>query len=326
MTSDGGRPVGRVPCGRLALTLWGVMGSGKAQSDVTGKLAARAGDAPLAPGLHVAATPIGNAADVSLRLLQAFRAADIVLCEDTRETAKLLAIHAIEARLEAYHEHNATRMRPRVLARLAAGEAVVLVSDAGTPLVSDPGYKLVREAIAAGHAVSAIPGPSSVLAALVVAGLPTDRFFFAGFLPARDAARDTAIAGLVGIPATLVILEAPQRVAASLAALARLLGPREAAVARELTKKFEEVRRGSLPDLAAHYEVAGPPRGEVVLVIGPPPAGEVSDAVLDTALAEALGHESASRAAASVARDLGIPRKRAYARALELAGGKDGTS
>lgn len=280
------------------------MASGKAQTG------------PLAPGLHVAATPIGHAGDVSLRLLDAFRHADAVYCEDTRETAKLLAIHGIEARLEAYHEHNAARQRPRVLARLAAGEAVLLVSDAGTPLVSDPGYKLVRAAIEAGHAVTAIPGPSAVLAALVVAGLPTDRFFFAGFLPPRDAARDRAIAEIADVPATLVVLEAPQRVAATLDALARALGPREAAVARELTKKFEEVRRAPLPELAAHYAQDGAPRGEVVLVIGPPSAAEVSDADIDRALGRALVTQSASRAAAAVARDLGVPRKRAYARAL----------
>lgn len=282
--------------------------------------------AGLAPGLHVAATPIGNAADVSLRLLAALRAADLVLCEDTRQTAHLLAIHGLEARLEPYHEHNAARMRPRILARLAQGARIVLVSDAGTPLISDPGYKLVRAAIEAGHAVHPIPGPSAVLAALMVAGLPTDRFFFAGFLPPRAKARDRAISELAAIPATLVILEAPQRVPETLAALARGLGPREAAVARELTKKFEEVRRGTLAGLAADYAGEGPPRGEVVLVVGPPGAREVSDAELDAALDAALARNSASRAAAEVARSLGVPRKRAYARALARSTGGPGGS
>ncbi|GGD22868.1 16S rRNA (cytidine(1402)-2'-O)-methyltransferase [Pyruvatibacter mobilis] len=278
---------------------------------------------PLGPGLHIAATPIGNAQDVSLRLLDAFASADLVLCEDTRETGKLLAIHGLSARLESYHEHNAERMRPRVLARLADGAAILLVSDAGTPLVSDPGYKLVRDVIAEGHAVTALPGPSSVLAALCIAGLPTDRFFFQGFLPPKSGARDKAIAALAEIPATLVILETAKRLPQTLRALASGLGAREAAVTRELTKKFEEARRGPLPDLAAHYEAEGPPRGEIVLVVGPATAGgdtdEDADALLDRALTEAMRHDSASRAAAEVARTLGIPRKRAYARALELA-------
>ena len=291
------------------------MGSGK-------EISADAAPAPLAPGLYVAATPIGNAGDVTLRLLDALRGAGRVVCEDTRKTARLLAIHGIKARLESYHEHNAARMRPRVLGWLAAGEAVVLVSDAGTPLVSDPGYKLVRAAIEAGHRVTALPGPSSVLAALVVAGLPTDRFLFAGFLPPREAARARAIAELAAVPATLVFLEAPQRLAAMLASLARELGVREAAVAREMTKKFEEVRRGPLSDLARHYAAAGPPRGEVVVVVGPPAAeAQTGEGDLDAALRAALETQSASRAAATVARELGLPRKRAYARAVALSAG-----
>lgn len=275
----------------------------------------------LAPGLHIAATPIGNARDVSLRLLDALAAADLVLCEDTRETTKLLAIHGISARLESYHEHNAERMRPRVLARLADGAAVLLVSDAGTPLVSDPGYKLVREVIAEGHSVTALPGPSSVLAALCVAGMPTDRFFFQGFLPPRQGARTKAIEELAPVPATLVILETAKRLEATLAALAQGLGHREAAVTRELTKRFEEVRRGTLPELADHYAAEGPPRGEIVLVIGPPEQAVADDDALDAALRVAMQSQSASRAAAEVARALNVPRKRAYARALDLADG-----
>jgi len=273
---------------------------------------------PLAPGLHIAATPIGNARDVSLRLLDAFAAADLVLCEDTRETAKLLTIHGLSAKLESYHEHNAERMRPRILRRLEDGAAVLLVSDAGTPLVSDPGFKLVRDVIAEGHAVTALPGPSSVLAALCIAGLPTDRFFFQGFLPAKAGARDKTIAELAEVPATLVILETAKRLVPTLTALAQGLGDRDAAVTRELTKRFEEARRGPLNSLAAHYAQEGPPRGEIVLVIGPPAPAAADDADLDTALIAAMETQSASRAAARVAKELGIPRKRAYARALAL--------
>lgn len=294
------------------------MTTNKDISPASGNNAAANRAPALAPGLHIAATPIGNARDVSLRLLDAFAGADLVLCEDTRETAKLLNIHGISARLESYHEHNAERMRPRILARLADGAAILLVSDAGTPLVSDPGYKLVRDVIAEDHPVTALPGPSSVLAALCVAGLPTDRFFFQGFLPAKQGARARAIAELAPVPATLVILEAAKRIEPTLAALAEGLGPRDAAVTRELTKRFEEVRRGALPDLAKHYAAEGPPRGEVVLVIAPPEELVADDDALDAALKDAMQSQSASRAAAEVAKALNMPRKRAYARALEL--------
>lgn len=294
------------------------MTTNKDISSASGNNGAEKQTRPLAPGLHIAATPIGNARDVSLRLLDAFAGADLVLCEDTRETAKLLNIHGISARLESYHEHNAERMRPRILARLADGAAILLVSDAGTPLVSDPGYKLVRDVIAKDHPVTALPGPSSVLAALCVAGLPTDRFFFQGFLPAKHGARTRTIAELAPVPATLVILEAAKRIEPTLAALAEGLGPREAAVTRELTKRFEEVRRGTLPDLAKHYATEGPPRGEVVLVIAPPEELVAGDDALDAALKDAMRSQSASRAAAEVAKALNMPRKRAYARALEL--------
>jgi len=280
----------------------------------------RARAASLAPGLHIAATPIGNAGDVTLRLLEALAGADLVLCEDTRQTAKLLAIHGITARLESYHEHNAARVRPRVLRALAADAAVVLVSDAGTPLISDPGYRLVTDVIAAGYPVTALPGPSSVLAALCVAGLPTDRFFMQGFLPVKPGARGKTIAELAAVPATLVILETAKRLAATLAALAHGLGPRRAAVARELTKRFEEVRRDELDALAAHYAANGAPRGEVVIVVAPPTAATATDdATLDAALRTALHTQSVSRAASSVAKQLDVPRKRAYARALTLA-------
>lgn len=276
-----------------------------------------------APGLYIVATPIGNAGDITLRALDLLSRCDLVLCEDTRVTAKLFAIHNIQARTAPYHDHNAAEMRPRVLKRLEAGEAIALVSDAGTPLVSDPGFKLVQEAVAAGHHVTALPGASSVLAALTLAGLPTDRFFFAGFLPPKQEARRKELAELAAIPATLVFLESANRLAAVLADMAAALGGREAAVARELTKKFEEVRRGTLGDLAAHYAEAGPPKGEIVIVAGPPGkraalcAHEV-DAMLENALARA----SLKDAVAEVVIMTGLPRRDVYARALELSGSK----
>ncbi|PKP77267.1 MAG: 16S rRNA (cytidine(1402)-2'-O)-methyltransferase [Alphaproteobacteria bacterium HGW-Alphaproteobacteria-3] len=282
------------------------------------RLAAR-----LAPGLYVTATPIGNARDITLRALDVLARADLVLCEDTRVTAKLFAIHGISARTAPYHDHNAAEMRPRVLKRLEAGEAIALVSDAGTPLVSDPGLKLVREALDAGHNVTALPGASSVLAALTLAGLPTDRFFFAGFLSSRQEARRKELVELAVIPATLVFLESANRLEAALADMAAALGPREAAVTRELTKKFEEVRRGPLSDLAAHYAEAGPPKGEIVIVVGPPEkrvalcAHEI-DAMLENALARA----SLKDAVAEIVSMTGLPRREIYARALELSGAK----
>ncbi|MDO8837521.1 MAG: 16S rRNA (cytidine(1402)-2'-O)-methyltransferase [Parvibaculum sp.] len=278
----------------------------------------------LAPGLYVTATPIGNAGDISLRALDVLTRADLVLCEDTRVTAKLFAIHHIEARTAPYHDHNAAEMRPRILKRLEAGEAIALVSDAGTPLVSDPGLKLVREAIAAGHAVTTLPGASSVLAALTLAGLPTDRFFFAGFPAARQEARRKELAELAAIPATLVFLESANRLAASLADMVETLGPREAAVARELTKKFEEVRRGPLADLAAHYAASGPPRGEIVIVVGPPEKRAALCAhEIDAMLENALRRESLKDAVAEVVSMTGLPRREIYARALEIADAKD---
>jgi 16S rRNA (cytidine1402-2'-O)-methyltransferase len=251
------------------------------------------------------------------------RSADVIACEDTRVTARLLAIHGIERPLIAYHEHNAARMRPAILERLARGESVALVSDAGTPLVSDPGYKLVRAAIDAGAAVSALPGPSSVLTALLLSGLPSDRFLFAGFLPPKSAARRTALQELARVPATLVLFESANRLAEALADMADVLGPRPAAVARELTKFFEEVRRDTLPVLAVHYAGAGAPKGEVVVVIAPP-EGEAAadDATLDAALADALGQMSVRDAAAAVATATGRPRREVYARALALSRGE----
>ncbi len=275
----------------------------------------------LAPGLHIVATPIGNLGDITERGRRALAGADLIACEDTRVTGRLLALLGIKAPpLVPYHEHNAARMRPELLRRIAEGAAVVLVSDAGTPLISDPGYRLVAELVEAGLAVTAVPGASAVLAALAVAGLPTDRFMFAGFLPVKDQARRTAAAELAEVPATLVWFETAPRLAASLASLAEVLGPRPAAVARELTKRFEEVRRGTLDELARHYAEAGPPRGEIVLVVGRADAGEAPVHDLDALLAAALARLPLKDAASEVAALTGQPRRLIYARALQLSG------
>jgi 16S rRNA (cytidine1402-2'-O)-methyltransferase len=271
---------------------------------------------PLSPGLHVVATPIGNLADLSPRAADTLRRADRILVEDTRVTAKLLAHIGAKVPTNRYDDHTSGEERDRIIARLGE-EAVALVSDAGTPLISDPGYKLVRAARAAGHQVHTVPGPCAAIAALSLAGLPTDRFLFLGFLPAKGKARADTIAELANVRASLVLYESGPRLADALAALSAALGPREAAVARELTKLHEECVTGSLEELAARYADA-PPKGEIVIVVGPP--GEVaqaSDEDLDTALDEALQRLSPSRAAAEVAERLKVPRKRAYARALE---------
>jgi 16S rRNA (cytidine1402-2'-O)-methyltransferase len=246
----------------------------------------------LAPGLYIVATPIGNLADVTLRALATLAAADAILAEDTRVSRHLLDRYEISTPLKPYHEHNAAQVRPGLIARLAAGEALALISDAGTPLISDPGYKLAAEAVAAGVNVTSVPGASAALAALTSAALPTDRFFFEGFLPPKAAARRERINALVGIPATLVFYEAPSRLAGALADLAAELGPRPAAVARELTKLYEETRRGTLPQLAAHYAAEGAPKGEIVIVVGPPLAAAPLDAAaLDKEIAAALRHD-----------------------------------
>lgn len=272
------------------------------------------------PGLYLVSTPIGNARDITLRALDVLKMADAVACEDTRTTAKLMTIHGVHASLLPYHDHNAEKQRPLLLARLAKGEAIALVSDAGTPLVSDPGYKLVREAIQAGHRVFPIPGASASLAALAVAGLPTDRFAFLGFPPPKSAARRRWLAEAAAFPGTLILFESPQRLAESLDDAAQTLGDREAAVARELTKLFEETKRARLSALAATYKESGPPKGEVVVVIAPPeetaPSPEDLDRVVGQALARGL---SVKDAAAEAAARLGIGRKEAYQRALALA-------
>ena len=276
----------------------------------------------LAPGLYLVATPIGNARDITLRALDVLAAADVLAAEDTRTARRLLEIHGVRRdlrRLVAYHDHNGALVRPRLLAALAEGRSVALVSDAGTPLVADPGFRLAAEARAAGHAVTAVPGASALLAALSVAGLPTDRFLFAGFLPPKRAARRRALAGLAAVPATLVFYESPRRMAECLADMAEVLGAeREAAVCRELTKRFEEARRGGLGALAAAYAGEPDPRGEVVLLAGPPVAAAPTGAELDDALEAALDGQSVRDAAAEAAAALGLPRREVYARALAL--------
>jgi len=277
--------------------------------------------ATLSPGLYVVATPIGNLADVTLRALAILAGADGILAEDTRVSRALLARYGIERPVSPYHEHNAAEARPRALKRIAEGQALALISDAGTPLISDPGYKLVAEAVELGLAVVAAPGPSAALAALCVAGLPTDRFYFEGFLPPRRSARRERINALAAVPGTLVFYEAPGRLAETLADLALELGARPAAVARELTKLHEEVRRGALAELAAEYSAAEPPRGEIVIVVGATEARRaVSEAALDQEIAEQLTKLSVKDAAAAVAARHGLPRRQVYARALTLAG------
>lgn len=278
---------------------------------------------PLSPGLHLVATPIGTADDITLRALTTLREADVLAAEDTRTARRLMDIHGVHLGgrpLVPYHDHNGAAQRPRLLADLAAGKTVAYVSDAGTPLIADPGYRLAQEAIAAGIPVVAAPGASAVLTALSVAGLPTDRFLFAGFLPPKAAARRATIAELAAVPATLVFYESPRRLAECLADLLAILGPRDAAVCRELTKKFEQTRRGPLDRLAALYAEEGPPKGEVVIVVGPPGAEVVTEDDLDTALARAMADNSLKDAAAIVAEATGLPRKQVYARALALRG------
>lgn len=274
----------------------------------------------LAPGLHIVATPIGNMGDITLRGLDVLRAADLIACEDTRVFAKLASRYGIAARTIAYSDATQFGAEPGILRALGEGKAVALVSDAGMPLISDPGYRLVRAALSAGHAVTSTPGPSAVPMALVLSGLPTDRFFFGGFLPARRGERRRTITEAAGIPATLVFFEAPHRLEASLADLADLLGNRPAAVARELTKLFEEVRRAPLTELAAHYARHPDVKGEIVLVIGPSDRSEApAKEELDEALNESMAAgASVKDAATEVSARFGLKRREVYARALRL--------
>ena len=271
----------------------------------------------LAPGLHVVATPIGNLGDITARAAETLRKADRILAEDTRLTGKLLAHIGAKTAMSRFDDHASEAERDAIVARLG-DQAIALVSDAGTPLISDPGYRLVRAARAAGHEVVTVPGPCAAIAALSVSGLPTNRFLFLGFLPAKAKARADAIAEIADVNATLVIYESGPRLSDTLLALAARLGPRDGAVARELTKLHEECVTGTLPELAERYADAIP-KGEIVVVVGPPIETEaISNANLDSLLEAAMADLSPSRAAAEVAERLGIPRKRAYARALEL--------
>ncbi|MFZ0067187.1 MAG: 16S rRNA (cytidine(1402)-2'-O)-methyltransferase [Pseudolabrys sp.] len=275
--------------------------------------------AEAASGLYLVATPIGNLGDVTLRALELLAGADVIACEDTRVTRKLTERYGITTPLTSYHEHNAAEARPKLLARLADGQAVALVSDAGTPLISDPGYKLVRAACEAGHAVTALPGASAVLTALSVAGLPTDHFFFEGFLPPRQSARQKRIAVLANVQATLVLFESGPRIAAALADLAATLGAREAAICRELTKLHEEVKRSDLVTLAHEYSTGAETRGEFVIVVAPPPDGGEPADNIDDLLRQALTRVSVKDAVGEVALATGRPRREVYQRALVLA-------
>jgi 16S rRNA (cytidine1402-2'-O)-methyltransferase len=276
---------------------------------------------PIEPGLHLVATPIGNLADVTLRALATLAAADVVYCEDTRMTRRLLDRYAIKAPLQAYHEHNAQRMRPLILDRLKAGARLALVSDAGTPLVSDPGYKLVRAAIEEGLGVHVAPGPSAPLMALLLSGLPSDRFTFAGFLPNRSQARRAVLARLARHDASLIFFETAPRIAATLADIAEVLGDPPVALARELTKIYEEVLRGKASEVAEAIAARGGLKGEITLVVSPPEADQADDAEVDEALSTALIEMTPGKAASLIARRFDRPRRELYRRALALKGG-----
>ena len=282
---------------------------------------AAASDRPrFAAGLYIVATPIGNLRDITLRALDVLSAADVIACEDTRVTEKLMSRYGLAGQRLAYHEHNAERMRPLLIEKLKAGAVIALVSDAGTPLISDPGFKLVRAAIAEGIVVTTLPGASAALAALVLSGLPSDRFFFQGFLPPKEAARRRVLGEIANLQATLIVYETGPRLAATLADMAELLGDRPAAVARELTKLYEELRRGGLAELAAYYATAGAPKGEIVIVVGgfdeAAMRRAITDDDLDAALDAALATMSVKDASAAVAEATGRPRREVYQRAL----------
>lgn len=273
----------------------------------------------LQPGLHIVATPIGNLRDITLRAIDTLQDADEILAEDTRVARRLLDTYDIRTKVSPYHDHNGAKRRPEILEKLAAGGCIALISDAGTPLVSDPGWKLARTALDAGHRVLPIPGASALLSGLVASGLPSDRFMFCGFLPAKTTARKREAKSLANVPSTLVFYESGPRLTACLNDLADSLGgDREAAVARELTKLFEETRRGSLRELAAHYAENGHPKGEIVVLVGPPTAKDLTQDVIDDALRAAMTDLPLKQAANKVAADLGLAKRDAYQRGLAL--------
>lgn len=276
---------------------------------------------PLAPGLFLVPTPIGNLGDMTLRAIAVLSGVDLIYCEDTRHSRVLLDHFGIRKPVRPYHEHNAAAERPRILAALAQGRRIAMITDAGTPLISDPGYKIVREAIEQGARIEALPGASAVLTGLTAAGLPTDCFLFAGFLPPKDQARRARLAELADVPGTLVFFESPARLPAALAAMADAFQTREVAVARELTKRFEEVRRGTAAALAAWAE-ANRVKGEIVIVVGPAAAKDVTDADITAGLDKALQDMSLRDAARAVADDLNVARSRVYELGLKLKSGK----
>lgn len=277
---------------------------------------------PLEAALYLVATPIGNLADITLRALETLASADVLACEDTRVSRVLLERYGIRRRTTAYHEHNAAEAGPKLIAALEDGRSVALISDAGTPLVSDPGYRLVGEALERGIRVVPVPGPSAALAALTASGLPSDTFLFAGFLPVKAGQRVTRLEDLKAVPATLIFYESPRRLAEALAAMAAVLGGgRAAAVGRELTKAFEETRRGTLAELGAHYATAGTPKGEIVVCVGPPLPVEQSAGDIDALLLSLAGDMPASKAAAEAAKTTGQPKQALYRRLMQL---KDG--
>lgn len=280
---------------------------------------------PVDAGLYCVATPIGNLADISLRALKTLAAADLILCEDTRITRRLLAHYGIKTRLEVYNEHSAASLREKLMERLGNGASIALVSDAGTPLISDPGYRLVSAARDAGHTVFSIPGASAAVAALSVAGLPTDTFLFAGFLPVKKAARKNRLDELKHVPATLILYESPRRLLATLTDCLDVLGKRKAAIARELTKAFEETVTGTLLELYEDFAARDQVKGEIVILVAPPGEADEEDAPdLDTVLKDALARHTLKDAVAEVTKATGLPRKTVYRRALELRGGAGG--
>jgi 16S rRNA (cytidine1402-2'-O)-methyltransferase len=276
---------------------------------------------PLEPGLFIVPTPIGNLGDMTLRAIAVLAGVDLIYCEDTRHSRVLLDHFGIRKPVRPYHEHNAAAERPRILAALAEGRRIAIITDAGTPLISDPGYKVVREAIEQGARIEALPGASAVLTGLTAAGLPTDCFLFAGFLPPKEQARRTRLAELAGVPCTLVFFESPARLASSLRSMTEVLGIRDIAVARELTKRFEEIRRGTAVELAAWAE-ANETKGEIVIVVGPPEARETTDADIIACLEKALPDMSLRDAARALADDLGVTRSRVYDLGLKLKAGR----
>lgn len=279
---------------------------------------------PLAPGLYVVSTPIGNLKDITLRALDVMARVDEVLAEDTRHARRLMDHHGLRAKLSPYHDHNGARRRPEILNRLQEGARLALISDAGTPLVSDPGWKLVHDTLQAGLSVTPIPGASALLAGLVASGLPSDRFMFCGFLPPKTGARHRLLETLANVPGTLIFYESAQRLAASLQDMQAVLGPgREGAVVRELTKLFEETRRGTLAELAQHYQTAPTPKGEIVLLAGPPTAEPANREAIDAALRQALQTQPVKQAANTVAMAFNLPKRAVYQRALSLRHGED---